>query len=179
MKQLRYFDAFAGIGGFSEGIQRTIPSARCIGYSEVNTSAIQIYEKHFPNHVSYGDITKINPEELPDFDMWCSGFPCQSFSVSGKRGGINDIRGILFFDIIRICKFKQPKYIFLENVPGLLSIKHEEKYIFDIFMEELCNIGYCIDFRILNSKNFGVPQNRRRIYILAIRKDLLDVDSII
>ena len=100
---MKYLSLFSGIGGFELGIG---DKAECIGFSEIDKYAIQIYLKHFPTHKNYGDITKIDPATLPDFDLICGGFPCQSFSIAGKRGGFNDTRGTLFFDIARILKVK-------------------------------------------------------------------------
>jgi len=177
----KYFSAFSGIGGFDEGIRRVLSDAECIGYSEIDKFAVNIYEQHFPNRTNYGDIKEINEKEIPDFDLFCGGFPCPSFSIAGKRKGLNDCgRGDLFWEIVRICRKKQPAYIFLENVEGLLSSQTTKGiYDFDIMMEKLCEIGYVIDFALLNSKYFGVPQNRSRIFILAKRVDLVLKELII
>jgi DNA (cytosine-5)-methyltransferase 1 len=137
----------------------------CIGYSEIDKYATSIYQHHFPNHKNYGDITKINAEELPDFDFLCGGFPCQSFSIAGKRGGFNDTRGTLFFDIARILKIKQPRLLLLENVKGLLS--HDEGRTFATIISTLTELGYDLQWHVLNSKNFGVPQNRERVFIIG------------
>ena len=137
----------------------------CIGYSEIDKYAIQVYQRHFPNHKNYGDITKINEKELPDFDFLCGGFPCQSFSIAGKRGGFKDTRGTLFFDIARILKAKQPRLLLLENVKGLLS--HDEGRTFTTIISTLDELGYDLQWQVLNSKNFGVPQNRERVFIVG------------
>ena len=136
----------------------------CIGFSEIDKYAIQVYEKQF-NHKNYGDITKINAKELPDFDLLVGGFPCQSFSIAGKRGGFNDTRGTLFFDIARICSEKRPKYLVLENVKGLLS--HDKGKTFQTILGVLSDLGYTVEWQVLNSKNFGVPQNRERVFIIG------------
>ena len=177
---MKYFSAFSGIGGFDEGIKRVFPDAECKGYSEIDKYAIQIYEKNHPNGTNYGDIRRIEPGELPDFDLFCGGFPCPSFSIAGKRKGLNDVgRGDLFWEIVRICKDKQPKYILLENVLGLLSSQSTKGiYDFDTMMVSLCEIGYAIDFTVLNTK-YWLPQNRTRVYILAIRIDCLETNEII
>ena len=99
---MQYFSLFSGIGGFEAGIDKVIPDAECVGFSEVDKYAIEIYKRHFPKHKNYGDATKIKTKELPDFDFLASGFPCQSFSVAGKQRGFNDTRGTLFFEIARI-----------------------------------------------------------------------------
>ena len=143
----------------------------CIGFSEIDKYAIQIYQKHFPKHKNYGDITKINEKELPDFELLVGGFPCPSFSIAGRRAGFEDVRGQLVFEIIRILRGKKPKMFLLENVKGLLS--HDKGKTMEIICEQLCESGYAIDFEVLNSKNFGVPQNRERVFIVGKRLDTL------
>jgi len=137
----------------------------CIGYSEIDKYATQIYQKHFPNHHPYGDITKIDAEDLPEFDLLVGGFPCQSFSIAGKRGGFDDTRGTLFFDIARIAQQKQPRLLLLENVKGLLS--HDKGRTFRTIISTLDELGYDLQWQVLNSKNHGVPQNRERIFIIG------------
>lgn len=137
----------------------------CIGYSEIDKYAIQTYQKHFPEHKNYGDITKINADELPDFDLLVGGFPCQSFSIAGKRGGFSDTRGTLFFEIARIIREKQPRLFLLENVKGLLS--HDEGRTFRTIITTLDELGYDLEWQVLNSKNHGVPQNRERVFIIG------------
>lgn len=191
----------------------------CIGYSELDKYAIQIYEKQFTKrlyycgncweqdktkgqlptegesvecesgkscincgepasllfirqHKNYGDITKINEAELPDFDMLVGGVPCQSWSIAGKRGGFGDERGNMWFQYSKILRAKQPKYFIAENVKGLLS--HDGGKSMERICEELCDCGYAIDFEVLNSKNFGVPQSRERVFIIGVRIDLID-----
>jgi len=184
---------FSGIGGFELGIEQAYDNrdyqartrvggeegrtgklltgsdgrtqqAICIGYSEIDKYAIQIYSKHF-NHKNYGDCTTIVADELPDFDLLCGGFPCQSFSIAGKRGGFNDTRGTLFFDIARILRAKRPRLLWLENVKGILS--HDGGRTFDTIIRTLDELGYDIQWQVLNSKNFGVPQNRERVFIIG------------
>ena len=137
----------------------------CVGYSEIDKHAIQIYEKHFPEHKNFGDIRKIKPKKLPDFDLLVGGFPCQSFSIAGKRLGFKDTRGTLFFDIARIIKTKRPRLLLLENVKGLLS--HDEGRTFAVIIRTLDELGYDIQWQVLNSKDFGVPQNRERVFIVG------------
>jgi|TARA_R100000093_G_scaffold68009_1_gene39492 DNA (cytosine-5)-methyltransferase 1 len=158
---MKYFSMFSGIGGFEKAIG---DKAKCIGYSEIDKYAIQIYEQHF-NHKNYGDATAINPCELPDFDLLVGGFPCQAFSVAGKRKGFDDTRGTLFFDIARICAEKRPRYLVLENVKGLLS--HDSGKTFQTILGVLADLGYGVEWQVLNSKDFGVPQNRERVYIVG------------
>ena len=159
---MRYFSTFSGIGGFELGIGS---EHECVGYSEIDKYAIQIYKKHFPRHKNYGDITKINPAELPDFDLFVGGFPCQAFSIAGKRGGFNDTRGTLFFEIARIVREKQPRLLLLENVKGLLS--HDQGRTFATIIGTLDEMGYDAQWQVLNSKDFGVPQNRERVFIIG------------
>lgn len=136
----------------------------CVGYSEIDPYAIKIYQNHF-NHKNYGDITKIKEKELPEFDLLVGGFPCQSFSIAGQRKGFADTRGTLFFDIARIIKAKRPRLLLLENVKGLLS--HDAGRTFRTIIAALDELGYDIQWQVLNSKNFGVPQNRERVYIVG------------
>src|SRR5690606_37234316 len=117
-------------------------------------------------------ITQIDAKDIPDHDLLVGGFPCQAFSVAGKRKGFEDTRGTLFFEIARIAKEKHPKALLLENVKGLVN--HDKGRTLDIMIETLNEIGYVVDFEILNSKYFGVPQNRERIFIVAIREDLIE-----
>lgn len=157
-----YFSTFSGIGGFELGLG---PNWRCVGYSEVNKYADIIYQKHFPNHTNYGDITKINERELPDFELLIGGFPCQAFSIAGKRGGFDDTRGTLFFDLARILREKQPRFCLFENVKGLLS--HDQGRTFTTIITSLDELGYDCQWQVLNSKNHGVPQNRERVFIVG------------
>jgi|TARA_Y100000034_G_scaffold130990_1_gene190749 DNA (cytosine-5)-methyltransferase 1 len=157
---------FSGIGGFELGIKkaRGITEWECIGFSEIDKYAIQIYERHF-NHKNYGNARDINPKELPDFDMLCGGFPCQSFSIAGKRKGFQDTRGTLFHEICRIVAVKKPRLLFLENVKGLLSA--DDGRCFATILSSLDELGYSCEWQVLNSKNFGVPQNRERVFIIG------------
>ena len=157
---MKYLSLFSGIGGFELGIK-----AKCVGYSEIDKYAIQIYQKHFPKHRNHGNATTIDATKLPDFDLLVGGFPCQSFSIAGKRGGFNDTRGTLFFDIARILKEKRPRNFILENVKGLLS--HDNGQTFKTIITTLTELGYCVEWQVLNSKNFGVPQNRERVFIIG------------
>jgi len=146
------------------GLHSRICDWECIGYSEIDKYAIQIYEKHF-NHKNYGDATKLITKELPDFDLLVGGFPCQSFSIAGKRKGFHDTRGTLFFEIARVLRDKRPRYLLLENVKGLLS--SNEGKTFQTILGVLTEIGYQLEWQVLNSKNFGVPQNRERVFIVG------------
>lgn len=149
--------------GTSDGTH-SVTAPTCIGYSEIDKYAVQIYEKHF-NHKNYGDITKINPKDLPDFELFVGGFPCQAFSIAGKRGGFDDTRGTMFFEIARIVGEKQPRLLLLENVKGLLS--HDKGRTFGTIIRTLDELGYDLQWQVLNSKNHGVPQNRERVFIVG------------
>lgn len=162
---MKYFSLFTGIGGFELGIQAAYPKAKCVGYSEIDKYATEIYQKHFPKHINYGDITKIKERKLPDFDLLVGGFPCQSFSIAGHRKGFADTRGTLFFDIARILKVKKPRYLLLENVKGLLS--HDEGRTFATIVATLSQLGYDLQWQVVNSKDHGVPQARERIIIVG------------
>jgi len=137
----------------------------CIGFSEIDKYATQIYKKHFPEHKEYGDVSKIKWNDVPDFDLLVGGFPCQAFSIAGKREGFNDTRGTLFFEIVRATQEKQPRLLFLENVKGLLS--HDKGRTFRAILVTLDELGYDLQWQVLNSKNFGVPQNRERVFIVG------------
>ena len=115
--------------------------------------------------VFYTDAREIRPEELPEFNLICAGFPCQSFSVAGRRAGFGDVRGTLFFEIVRLVEARRPKYLLLENVPGLLN--HNRGQAFARILGTLSNLGYGIEWSVLNSKHFGVPQSRRRLFIIC------------
>lgn len=159
---MRYFSTFTGIGGMELGIG---PGHECVGYSEVDKYAIAIYERRFPTHKNYGDITKIAADALPDFDLLVGGFPCQAFSVAGKRRGFDDTRGTLFFDLARILQAKRPRLFLFENVKGLLS--HDGGRTFRTIIAAITELGYDAQWQVLNSKNHGVPQNRERIFIVG------------
>lgn len=167
--KIRVFEAFAGYGGATFGLKHAKIKYEVVAYSEIDPEAIELYHYNFPNIPNVGDITKLDPnsKELPDFDLFTGGFPCQPFSTVGKRQGIEDERGrgTLFGDIIRICEIKQPKYILLENVKGLLTGKM--KSTFQVILEELHRIGYDTRYAVLNSKDYGIPQTRERLWIFG------------
>ena len=163
--EIKYFSTFTGVGGFEIGIQKAIPGAKCVGQSEFNNHSSSVLKYRFEGVKNYGDITKINENELPDFDILCGGFPCQAFSIAGKRMGFEDTRGTLFFDLARIIKSKKPQILFFENVKGLLS--HQEGRTVTTILQTLDELGYDAEWQVLNSKHFGVPQNRERIVIVG------------
>lgn len=167
----KFIDLFAGIGGFRLAMQNL--GGKCVFTSEWDASAQKTYQANF-GEVPFGDITKEKTKKyIPDgFDVLCAGFPCQAFSIAGKRGGFEDTRGTLFFDVAEIIKRKRPKAIFLENVKGLRN--HNGGKTLATILNVLRNdLGYYVpEPQIVNAKDFGVPQNRERIYIVAFRGDL-------
>jgi DNA (cytosine-5)-methyltransferase 1 len=168
-KEIKIADLFGGVGGFRLGIERAINSS-CVFYSEIDKFSVQTYNKNFKENHKPTDITNIRAEDIPNFDMLCGGFPCQAFSIAGKRGGFQDTRGTLFFEIARIIKAKRPKIVFLENVKGLLN--HEKGQTFSIIIQTISELGYNVQWMVLNSKFFGVPQNRERVFIIgSIREE--------
>ena len=168
MKRFKFIDLFSGIGGFHTAFKEI--GGECVFASEIDKFAKQAYTT-LHGLEPHGDITKIDAEDIPDHDVIAAGFPCQSFSVAGKRGGFEDARGTLFFEVARIASEKQPKVLLLENVKGLVG--HDKGKTLDTIVKTLNEIGYRVDFEVLNSKYFGVPQNRERIFIVAIREDLV------
>jgi DNA (cytosine-5)-methyltransferase 1 len=163
-----YVSLFSGVGGFEQALNKL--GGKCVMASEIDKYANLAYETLY-GHKTVGDITKVKAEDVPDHDLLVGGFPCQAFSVAGKRLGFEDTRGTLFFEIARIAKVKRPKAMLLENVKGLVS--HDKGKTLNTIIQTLCDIGYTVDFEVLNSKYFGVPQNRERIFIIAIRDDLI------
>ena len=159
---MKFFDLFAGIGGFRVGLEAH--GHECVGSCEIDKYARKIYAKNFGHEPKYKDVREIDTKELPEFDILCAGFPCQSFSIVGNRLGFEDKRGNLFFEIVRLAKEKRPSILLLENVKGLLS--HEQGKTFKIILQELDELGYDIEWQLLNSRYF-VPQNRERVYIIA------------
>lgn len=166
--KFNYVSLFSGIGGFEQALNKL--GGQCVMASEINKYANQAYELLY-GHTTAGDVTNVNANDVPDHDFLVGGFPCQAFSLAGKRLGFEDTRGTLFFEIARIAKVKQPKALLLENVKGLIS--HDKGKTLDTIIQTLHDIGYAVDFEVMNSKYFGVPQNRERIFIVAVRKDLV------
>ena len=158
---------FAGIGGFRSGLSKFGDFFVPVGFCEIDPYARRAYEAIYDTkgELFFEDARKIVPEELPDIDLICGGFPCQSFSIAGKRGGFEDARGTLFFEIARIARVKRPKYLLLENVPGLLS--HDGGRTFATILNALSELGYNVAWQVLNSANFGVPQSRKRVFIIG------------
>lgn len=136
----------------------------CVWSCEIDKWASAVYEHRF-GEAPAGDIRRIDPEEIPDHDLLCGGFPCQDFSVAGKRRGLEGTRGTLFYEICRIARVKRPQMLFLENVKGLLSA--DNRRAFGVILESLGELGYDVEWQVLNSTNFGVPQNRERVFIIG------------
>ena len=158
---------FAGIGGFRAGLTRA-GGFQCVGHCEIDKYADASYraihdirkeERYYP------DARAIDPNDLPDFDLLCGGFPCQAFSLAGRRKGFEDARGTLFFEIARLAEAKRPAYLLLENVPGLLN--HDGGRTFAAILTTLYDLGYHVEWSVLNSKHFGVPQSRRRVFLIC------------
>lgn len=162
---MKFIDLFGGIGGFRLGLQQADKKFKCVWYCDNNKYAVEIYNKNFGEDYEPRDIRQIKAEEIPEFDMLCAGFPCQAFSVAGKRRGFDDTRGTLFFEIARIIKVKKPKIVLLENVRGLLN--HNKGKTFKVILQTLDELGYEVQWMVLNSKFFGVPQNRERVFIIG------------
>lgn len=177
-KPFTFVELFAGIGGVSFGLEQV--GGKCVLAAEYDPQmktqfAHESYKVLHPEvNVRY-DVHDIDEKEVPDHDVLAFTPPCQSFSVAGKRGGFDDTRGTLVFEALRIAKHKQPKILLMENVKGLVS--HDKGRTLDTIVKAINDIGYTIDFEVLNSKYFGVPQNRERIFIVAIRDDLVETEN--
>lgn len=169
----RFIDLFAGIGGFRQGFEEQ--GFECVFSSEMDANCQMVYENNF-GEKPFGDITKVNPSKIPDFEILLGGFPCQPFSISGKKQGFDDTRGTLFFDICRIIEAKQPNVIILENVKHL--IHHDKKRTFKVILNSLKSLGYKVSHKILNAKDFGLPQNRERIFIIATKNNFFDFSKL-
>lgn len=161
---LRFIDLFGGIGGFRLGIEKAT-NWKCVWYNDNNKFAVEVYNKNFGENYEAEDIRNVHESKIPECDLICAGFPCQSFSIAGKRKGMEDTRGTLFFEICRIARYHKPLYLFLENVRGLLSSSQRED--FRTILESLWKLGYDVEWQVLNSKDFGVAQYRERVYIIG------------
>ncbi|RIV16890.1 DNA (cytosine-5-)-methyltransferase [Mycoplasmopsis gallopavonis] len=167
-KRLKFFDFCAGIGAGRLGLEQN--NLECVGHSEIDDHANLTYTTFFNDHNNYGDLTKIDAKNLPDFDFLIAGFPCQTFSIAGKRGGFEDERGQIIYFLINIMKQKEVKYFILENVKGLVN--HDKGHTFKVIRSELQKAGYTIFYKVLNSLDFGVAQTRERIYIVGFKNEL-------
>lgn len=166
---MKFIDLFSGIGGFRLGFEEA--GFKCVFSCEINSSCQKVYQDNF-NAKPFEDIQKINPLELEDFDLLVAGFPCQPFSICGKKRGFEDTRGTLFFEICRIIEAKKPKIIILENVKHL--IHHNRGNTLKTILLSLENLGYRVTYKILNSKDFGLPQHRERIFIIGTQNQEFD-----
>ncbi len=166
-KDFDFIDLFAGIGGFRVALESH--GGNCVFSSEWDENSQITYFKNF-GEIPHGDITKIQEKNIPKHNVLCAGFPCQAFSVSGKRKGFDDTRGTLFFDVARIAKYAQPEILFLENVKNF--VKHDNGKTMKVVQDTLDEIGYDNFAKILKSSDYGVPQARERVYIIGFRKDL-------
>ena len=166
MRAIRFFDMFSGIGGFRSGLE-AVGGFECVGHCEIDKHANKAYNAIYKPQGEYycDDARKINPYTMPDFDLLCAGFPCQAFSVAGRRLGFDDMRGTLIFEVARIVKEKRPPLILLENVPGLLS--HNGGRTVETIFATFVEMGYHLEWCVHNSRHFGVPQQRRRLYIVG------------
>ncbi len=164
---LKFFDFCSGIGGGRIGLEKN--GLECVGHCEIDEKTADTYNIFFDDDRNYGDLTKVDIGKLPDFEFMIAGFPCQTFSIVGKRAGFEDERGQIIYSLIEIMKYKNVKYFILENVKGLVN--HDKGNTFDIIKNELESIGYNIYYKVLNSLDFGVPQMRERIYIVGFKKE--------
>ena len=168
-REIRFIDLFAGIGGIRTGVSQALEEAgyipKCVMTSEIKPYAIKVLNDNYEQENIVGDITQIDASTIPDFDILCAGFPCQAFSYAGKRQGFSDTRGTLFFEVERILREKKPKGFILENVEGLVN--HDGGKTLEVILNKLIELGYIINYKVLNSSDFGVPQDRKRIYIVG------------
>lgn len=185
-KKIKFIDLFAGIGGIRKGFEiacdRKGFSYECVFTSEIKPHAVEVLKQNHPGEEIYGDITQIDAKNIPDFDFLLAGFPCQAFSAAGKRLGFSDTRGTLFFDVERIIKEKKPYGFVLENVEGLVNHDRENPKdrigkTLSTILEHLEMLEYKVSWKVLNAKYFGVPQERKRIYIVGTKRDYPDLTS--
>lgn len=178
--EIRFIDLFAGIGGIRKGLEEAASAlglrTSCVFTSEIKPYAIDVLLQNHPGEKIVGDITKVDPRSIPDFDILCGGFPCQAFSAAGARKGFADeTRGTLFFNVANILNEKKPKGFILENVEGLVN--HDGGQTLDVILRTLHEVGYEPNFKVLNAEDFGVPQARKRIYIVGTRKKKVNLES--
>ena len=187
-KEIRFIDLFAGIGGIRKGFELACAESgyetKCVFTSEIKPYAIKVLNQNHPQETVSGDITKVDEKNMPDFDFLLAGFPCQAFSAAGKRLGFLDTRGTLFFDVERILKEKKPFGFVLENVEGLVN--HDKENPKDkigrtltTILQHLDDLGYHVTWRVLNAKDFEVPQDRKRIYIVGTKKEKPSLDNFV
>ena len=185
-KPVKFIDLFAGIGGIRKGFELACAekgiASKCVFTSEIKPYAIDVLKQNYIGEEIHGDITQVEAKDIPDFDFLLAGFPCQAFSSAGKRLGFEDTRGTLFFDVARILKEKSPYGFVLENVEGLVNHDRLNKTdkigrTLSIILQTLADLGYQVSWRVLNAKDFGIPQNRKRIYIVGTKKKKPDLEK--
>lgn len=185
---IKFIDLFAGMGGIRKGFEQACSEygleSECVFTSEIKPYAVEVLKQNNPNDEIHGDITQVDELSIPDFDFLLGGFPCQAFSAAGKRLGFTDTRGTLFFDVERIIKAKKPFGFILENVEGLVNHDRQNKSdkigkTLGTILEHLEDLGYHINWRVLNAKDFAVPQERKRVYIVGTRKDTPNLNNFI
>lgn len=173
---IRFIDLFGGIGGFRHGLEQSSDKFKCVDYIEYDEYAVKSYNEIFGEEHEPRDVTQLQNQEIRDHDLLCAGFPCQSFSVAGNRQGTDEARGKLFREIVRIAEAHEPEMLLLENVKGILSqkavqngeaVKGTKGHAFTEVLQALHELGYCLEWQVLNSKNWGVPQNRERVFIIG------------
>jgi DNA-methyltransferase (dcm) len=186
MKPVRFIDLFAGIGGlrlgFEQGLARCGLQAECVMTSEIKPHALKVLHHNFDHDHFVGDITRVSNKDIPDFDFLLGGFPCQPFSAGGKRLGFVDTRGTLFFEIERIIDEKRPMGFILENVEGLVrhdleSPKDRIGRTLRVILERLSEMGYQVAWNVLNSEDFGLPQTRKRVFIVGFLQEKVDLNG--
>lgn len=171
----KFIDLFCGMGGFRIAFEKQ--GGKCVFSSDIDKYAQETYQMNF-GEIPSGDITKIDAKDIPDHDILCAGFPCQPFSLAGRRLGFEDTRGTLFFEVARILKEKKPKAFILENVRGLAN--HDGGKTLQVILKTLDEIGYSYKYSILNAKDYNVPQNRERWYCVGVRKEFAsDLESFV
>lgn len=173
MKSIKYIDLFSGIGGFriaaTQIFKKHKISSKCLLSCDIDPYARKAYEANFKDKPVI-DITKLDAEKIPDHDLLFAGFPCQPFSIIGNGNGFNDTRGTLFFDIVRIIEAKRPKGFILENVKRLVN--HKSGYTFKRIKKTLEELGYCVEYKVLNALDYGLPQKRERVFIVGFYKPM-------
>ena len=188
---MKFIDFFSGVGGFTRGME--LVGHKCVGHCEIDKYAEASYrsmhtiteeqrsylrtltlaerqqeilkEEYLNGEWYAADITRVRPEELPQAECYCFGFPCQAFSIAGNRRGFEDARGTLFFEVMRLAKERKPEILFAENVAGLLN--HKGGVTFNVIINTMAELGYLVEWQVLNSRYFGVPQNRERVFIVG------------
>ena len=180
MNTIKIIDLFAGMGGLRLGFEKAFKeqgfNIKCVMTSEIKEHALKALNHNFTHEKIVGDITKVDAQEIPDFDFLLGGFPCQAFSSAGNRDGFCDTRGTLFFEIERILRIKKPQGFLLENVEGLIS--HDNGNTLNVILKALKDLNYKVSWKVLDSKDFSLPQSRKRIYIVGTLNEKFDFSKI-